>query len=695
MCLLYIDGSADHGLGLHLSDLRISHSQTQATVTHHRVELMQRSNDGLDLLNALALCLSQLLNIFFLSGNELMQRGIQETDGYRAALQRLIQLLKVALLIRQDLLQSSLALLNGVRANHLTESSNSVFLKEHMLGTAQTDTLSAQLTSLLGVCGGVCVGAYFQYTELISPAHDTTKVAGNGCVLGCDNTVINITGRTVNGDVVALVIGLACQSELLVGLVHYNVAAAGYAAGTHTTSNNGSVRSHTAANSQDALRSLHAGDVLGRSLQTNQNHLLASLVPLHSVISGEHNLTASSAGRSAQALTGRGSSLNGGSVKLRVQQGVQVTGIDHSNGFFFRSHALVYQIASDLQSSLSGTLTVTGLQHEQLTVLHGELHVLHISVMVLQSLANLGELCESLGELLLHLLNVHRCTHTSHYVLALGIGQELTEEALGAGSGVTGKGNAGAAVIAHVTKGHGLHVNGSTPRIRNVVVTTIYICAGVVPRTEHSLDGTHQLLLRIRGEVLADLGLVLGLELRSQLLQIVSVQLHILGNALFGLHLIDELLKVLLTHFHNHVGIHLDKSSVAVPSPTGITGLGSDGVHNILVQTQVQDGVHHAWHGSSCAGANGYQQRILLVAELLAGDLFHLYDILVDLIHDFRIDLAAVLIILGAGLSRDGEALGHRQADVGHLGQVSTLTAEKLSHVCITLREEVAILFCH
>ena len=71
---------------------------------------MQRSNDGLDLLNALALRLSQLLNIFFLSGNELMQRGIQETDGYRAALQRLIQLLKVALLIRQDLLQSSLAL---------------------------------------------------------------------------------------------------------------------------------------------------------------------------------------------------------------------------------------------------------------------------------------------------------------------------------------------------------------------------------------------------------------------------------------------------------------------------------------------------------------------------------------------------------------------------------------------------------
>ena len=51
-------------------------------------------------------------------------------------------------------------------------------------------------------------------------AHDTTEVAGNGCVLGSNNAVINITVRTVNGDVVALVIGLACQSELLLSLIH-------------------------------------------------------------------------------------------------------------------------------------------------------------------------------------------------------------------------------------------------------------------------------------------------------------------------------------------------------------------------------------------------------------------------------------------------------------------------------------------
>ena len=125
------------------------------------------------------------------------------------ALQRLIKLFKVALLIRQDLFQSSFALFNGIRADHLTESSDSVVLKEHMLGTAQTDTLSAELTSLLRVCRGICVGAYFKSTVLISPAHDSAEFACNGRVHGRDNAVVNVTGRTVDGDVVALVIGLA------------------------------------------------------------------------------------------------------------------------------------------------------------------------------------------------------------------------------------------------------------------------------------------------------------------------------------------------------------------------------------------------------------------------------------------------------------------------------------------------------
>jgi len=80
-----------------------------------------------------------------------------------------------------------------------------------------------------------------------------------------------------------------------------------------------------------------------------------------------------------------------------MKEGVKVSGLDHKNSLFLGSHTLVNEIAGDLESCLSGSLTVTGLKHEELAVLDGELHVLHISVMVFKNLADLLELCERLG----------------------------------------------------------------------------------------------------------------------------------------------------------------------------------------------------------------------------------------------------------------------------------------------------------
>ena len=83
-----------------------------------------------------------------------------------------------------------------------------------------------------------------------------------------------------------------------------------------------------------------------------------------------------------------------------------------------------------------------------------------------------------------------------------------------------------AAVIAHVAEGHGLDVDGGTPGVGDVVVTAIDVGTGVVPAAEHSLDGAQQLFRGIGGEVLTDLGLVLGLELAGQLLQVLSCLLY-------------------------------------------------------------------------------------------------------------------------------------------------------------------------
>ena len=328
-------------------------------------------------------------------------------------------------------------------------------------------------------------------------------------------------------------------------------------------------------------------------------------------------------------------------------------------------------------------------------MLDGELHVLHVAVVILQDVADLDELIIGLGELVGHLGDGHGGAHAGHHVLALGVGQELAHQLLLAGGGVAGERHAGAAVVTHVAEGHGLDVDGGAPGIGDVVVAAIDVGAGVVPGTEHGLDGADELLLGIGGEVLADLVLVLGLELHGQLLQVLGGQLHVLGDAALGLHLVDELLKVLLAHLHDHVGVHLDETAIAVPGPAGVVGFLGDDFHHVLVEAQVQDGVHHAGHGGPGAGAHGHQQGILQVAEALAGDLLHLGDVGHDLGHDALVDLAAVLIVLGAGLGGDGEALGNGQADVGHLGQVGALAAKQLAHFGVAFGEEIAIFLAH
>ncbi len=439
-----------------------------------------------------------------------------------------------------------------------------------MLGTAQTDTLSAQLARLFSVSRCVCICTNLELSELICPSHNSAELACDFSVNRRDNSVVDVTCRAVNRDVVALFVNLAAESELLILLVHNDVAAARYTAGTHTARNNGCVRGHTAANGQNTLCNLHTGNILRRGLQTNQNNLFASVVPKLSVLSREYNLTASSAGRCAQALAGRSCSLQSLRVELRVQERVEVSRVDHSNSLLLVNHSLVNEVARNLQRSLSCSLTVSCLEHIELAALDCELHILHISVVILECFANLFELCKSLGELVSHLSNRHRSAHAGNNILALCIYKELTHKSRLAGCGVTRERNACTAVVTHITERHHLYVYGSTPRIGDIVVAAVNVRTGVIPRTEHSLNSAHKLLFRICREVLADSVLVCLFELSCKLLKVVSVKLDVLSNALSLLHLVDELLKVLLADLHNNVGIHLNKSSVAVPRPTGV-----------------------------------------------------------------------------------------------------------------------------
>ena len=637
-------------------------------------------------------------NVSFVGGNELVQGGIEEANGHRTALEGDIHGFKVALLHRLELGQRLLALLNGVGADHLADGRDTVGQEEHVLSTAEANALGAELHGLLGIVRVIGVGANTQTAILVGPCHDAAELAADGGVDRGDDAVVDVTGGTVERDEVALVIGLAGELELLVLLVHLDLAAAGNAALTHAARDNSRVGGHTAADGQDALSGLHALDVLRGGLETDENDLLAALLPLLGVLGREDDLAAGSAGGGGQRLADSGSRLERGSVELGMEQGVEVAGLDHGDRLLLVDHTLVDEVAGDLESSLRGTLTAAALEHVELAVLDGELHILHVAVVILEQVADLDEVSVGLGELRLHLGDGHRGADAGDDVLALGVGQELAHELLFAGGGVTGEGNAGTGILIQVAEDHRHDVDGSTPGIGNIIVAAIDVRARVVPGAEHGANGLVQLGLGVGGEVLADLLLILGLELLGELLEVGRGQLNVELDAALFLHRVDELLKVLLAHFHNDIGEHLDEAAIRVVNEALEVGIGVACDHSgndLVVQTEVQDGVHHAGHGSACAGTDGDEQGVLQIAELLAVNFFHLADEFHDLRHDLVVDLAAVLIVLSAGLGGDGETLGNGQTDVGHLSKVRALAAQKLTHARVTFREQIDILFAH
>lgn len=86
-----------------------------------------------------------------------------------------------------------------------------------------------------------------------------------------------------------------------------------------------------------------------------------------------------------------------------MQQGVELLGIDAAHSLLLVDHTLVHQIHGHLQGGGGGALAVAGLQHIELAILDGELHVLHVLVVLLQAVGDGGELLVHRGHLLMQL----------------------------------------------------------------------------------------------------------------------------------------------------------------------------------------------------------------------------------------------------------------------------------------------------
>ena len=368
-----------------------------------------------------------------------------------------------------------------------------------------------------------------------------------------------------------------------------------------------------------------------------------------------------------------------------MQELIQGLGLDAKDSLLLVDHALIHKIAGDLDGCLCGALAISGLQEEEVTVLDRELHVLHVLVVVLEALGELHELLIALRKVLCELGDRLRRADAGDDVLALCVDQVLTEDALCAGCGVSREGNARAGGVAHVSEDHGLDVDGSAQLIGNVVHPSVGVGSGVVPGAEDGLDGLHQLNLRILREVLALLLLVELLVARDDVLKILCLQLGVIDIAVALLFLLEDGIEEGLGLPHDDVREHLDESAVGVIGESRVSGLLCEADDGDIVETQVQNRVHHAGHGDRRTGADGDEERIILIAELLAADTLKPCEGIEDLLLGVLVDVLAIVVVVGAGLCGDRESGRDGHAQVRHLGQVCALAAEEGTHPRIAL----------
>ena len=332
------------------------------------------------------------------------------------------------------------------------------------------------------------------------------------------------------------------------------------------------------------------------------------------------------------------------------------------------------------------------MQHPELAVLDGELDVLHVSVALFQLVANFHELREHGGHRRFQrrlaiagrdarpLGDVLRRARPRHHVLALRVDEILSIQLMRAGRGVAGEGDAGRRRLAAVAEHHRLHVDGGAPVLGDVVQPAVGQRAGGVPGAENGVDGAPELGAGILRKRLAGFRLYGGLVGGDEGVPVFAFEIGVLGEALCGLVVVQQILEYAVVDAEHDVRIHLDEAAVAVVGEPLVAGRGGKPLDCRVIEAEIEDGVHHAGHRGGRARTHRHQQRVFRIAEGGADGEAKLGQRR----HHLGVKIARQLALMGvemaADLGADGEAGRHRQAEARHLGKVGAFAAEQLLH---------------
>ena len=154
---------------------------------------------------------------------------------------------------------------------------------------------------------------------------------------------------------------------------------------------------------------------------------------------------------------------------------------------------------------------------------------------------------------------------------------------------------------------------------------------------------------------------------------------------------VERVVEVLARDSEHGLAEHLDEPAVGVEGEPLVARLRRQAAHRLVVETDVEDRLHHSGHRELGARAHRHQQRVVGLAQLLAHGVLQGSEVLRYLCVQLP-RLASALQVRLARLGRDREARRHRQPQIRHLREVRALTPQQVLHVLVAFVEVVDVL---
>ena len=108
------------------------------------------------------------------------------------------------------------------------------------------------------------------------------------------------------------------------------------------------------------------------------------------------------------------------------------------------------------------------------------------------------------------------------------------------------------------------------------------------------------------------------LERRNERLQGVDRQVHRAHDTVFLQRRLEHRFHRCFGKIQHHAGVHLHEATIAVPCEGGVTGALGQPSDRDVIESEVEDRIHHPGHRDRRTGPHGDEQGIAATAEFLA-----------------------------------------------------------------------------